>query len=292
MDTFSVNLHDFDVASKFRFRNKIDIKRTNNHSKFLHMVADINTYNDLSLIENIIIKEGISLACSKYKKQNFIHYFARSKGNSLNIFKFLIANNVIYDLDDRNNVGSTALHIACGYNFVPMVQLLLDYGANINIVNDEKHSCLYYAARNDAFDCVHLIITSNQQLINHEQAFNIAAEYKSINCIKIFNAHNYSYLSRMDNMNVIECALFKHMTDDYIMDNLDAICPICNIKRKTPIDIELHKKSIDRCHVFMYHIYVEADKYIKDRMEIFNNLENKLKHVQRKLQIINNEYKK
>ena len=50
------------------------------------------------------------------------------------------------DPNSRDNEGDTCLHIAVRNGAVPIIFLLLDYGADLRIKNNKKVNSLYYAS--------------------------------------------------------------------------------------------------------------------------------------------------
>ncbi len=61
--------------------------------------------------------------------------------------KVLLLQNV--DVDERNNVGETALMIAASNNSLPLVKLLIEHDADVNVVPGGGGSPLYYALKAD-----------------------------------------------------------------------------------------------------------------------------------------------
>ena len=50
-------------------------------------------------------------------------------------------------LDSRNNEGKTALHIACEEGRLDVAQILIAYGSDLNLVDNEGHTPQSLAAR-------------------------------------------------------------------------------------------------------------------------------------------------
>lgn len=62
---------------------------------------------------------------------------------------YLLLNNTKKCIDIQNNDGNTPLHIAVMENKLHMVNLLIKYGADINIENNNKETVKYLSQTND-----------------------------------------------------------------------------------------------------------------------------------------------
>jgi len=62
---------------------------------------------------------------------------------------YLLLNNTKKCIDIQNNDGNTPLHIAVRENKLHMVTLLIKYGANIDIENNNKETVKYLSQTND-----------------------------------------------------------------------------------------------------------------------------------------------
>ena len=68
-----------------------------------------------------------------------------------------------YDLDSQNDNGDTAVHIAAQKGNYKHLELLIESGAEVNILNDYSLSPLYLAILNEKKECAEILL-DNQAL--------------------------------------------------------------------------------------------------------------------------------
>ena len=91
----------------------------------------------------------------KYSQEIFIN--AVKEGDVKKVGKFLNKN---YYRDIITDVGETALHLACKGKSVEMVEMLINYGLNVNAKTKSGATPLIYAAKDGRFDICKKLIES------------------------------------------------------------------------------------------------------------------------------------
>ncbi|EAX95437.1 ankyrin repeat protein, putative [Trichomonas vaginalis G3] len=64
-----------------------------------------------------------------------------------------------FNINEKNNDGDTALHIATKYNNKEFVELLISYGAYVNEKNNRGKTSLEIAKRNNCEGIVKLLVS-------------------------------------------------------------------------------------------------------------------------------------
>uniref|UniRef100_A0A8C1IKI5 Transient receptor potential cation channel, subfamily A, member 1b n=1 Tax=Cyprinus carpio TaxID=7962 RepID=A0A8C1IKI5_CYPCA len=181
-------------------------------------------------VVELLLRSG-ALFQSDYKGWSCLHH-AAAEGYTQTM-KILLAANVKL-LDETNEDGNTALHIAAQAGHVSAVMLLLDMGAEISL-NNADNSFLHEAVRNEKKDVVNAVIESE----------------RCGEAIKSFKA-----TSRCPVMDIIEFLpeSFKHLLDRCILESdHDANSPDYHIK----YDFQWLQAPIQSMK------YARADKAIK-----------------------------
>ncbi|HBY06071.1 MAG: Ankyrin repeat-containing protein [candidate division TM6 bacterium GW2011_GWE2_42_60] len=104
----------------------------------------------LSLMLALLCAYAPSLSAGK------LHTLVR-KEDSKQVEEFL-KNNKNNEINAPNNNGSTPLHIACVYEILPVVKLLLKYNANPNIPDSNRKTPLHIACLVENIDIIKLLI--------------------------------------------------------------------------------------------------------------------------------------
>ncbi|XP_016301543.1 transient receptor potential cation channel subfamily A member 1-like [Sinocyclocheilus anshuiensis] len=197
--------------------------RTNTCKRLLETLTDSKMLNDWdekgltplhlasmaghTQVVELLLRSG-ALFQSDYKGWSCLHH-AAAEGYTQTM-KILLAANVKL-LDETNEDGNTALHIAAQSGHVGAVLLLLDRGAEITL-NNADNSFLHEAVRNEKKDVVNAVIESE----------------RCGEAIKSFKA-----TSRCPVMDIIEFLpeSFKHLLDRCILESdHDANSPDYHIK--------------------------------------------------------------
>ncbi|KAJ8680398.1 hypothetical protein QAD02_016185 [Eretmocerus hayati] len=92
------------------------------------------------------------------------------------VFTFILESN-LNDLDEKNGDGFTALHTAIAKQKIERARVLLDYGADVNTVDNSGKSILSAAIANIDFECVILLLSHGSisnwrvEMTNHDSRF-------------------------------------------------------------------------------------------------------------------------
>lgn len=85
-----------------------------------------------------------------------------TKAGSLKTVQVLLDRLLSSTLEERDDEQNTALHIACRYNHVDVLQFLLDKGADVTARNARNMTCLDIAIEWEFADVA-------KALVNHER---------------------------------------------------------------------------------------------------------------------------
>ncbi len=102
-----------------------------------------------------LIGNGLNLMCNGFNGYSLLHN-AASRGHC-KVIAELIRHRAI-PIDIQNDAGETPLHLAVYGGHLLAVDQLLDYGADINAVNKDSETCLFYAARKSTAAIVRVLI--------------------------------------------------------------------------------------------------------------------------------------
>lgn len=107
----------------------------------LHQVTKLCSYS----IFTMCLKFGGDLAIRNFKDETTLHFAARNK--NLDVLIFLLDNNELNKVDERNYGGLTPLHYAAESGNTRACDFLISDGADINAKSDEGNSPLFLATR-------------------------------------------------------------------------------------------------------------------------------------------------
>lgn len=109
--------------------------------------------------------------------------------NDVEGLKKLIRSKGTKIINEKNEYGSTPLHIAAGYNSMDCLKLLLDAGAEIKLKNNKGNTSLHYAASNNSKECLELLLEAGVKINakNHygNTSLHFAACYNSKECLQL-----------------------------------------------------------------------------------------------------------
>ena len=108
-------------------------------------------------IMRVLAKHKIDIYNADRKGNNALHLTARFE-NRYNICHMLVKSN--FDLNRQNTDGDTATHIAAQKGNLRHLKVLVEGGAEINILNNHSLSPLYLAILNNKQDCVDFLLES------------------------------------------------------------------------------------------------------------------------------------
>lgn len=113
--------------------------------------------NNLKRLKELIEFHGLIVSeCRGLHGYSLLHH-AASKGHNLLIAELLKQDRISVDV--TNQLKETPLHLAVYSGHLLTVDQLLDYGANINAVNSDQETCLFYAARKGYSAIIRLLIS-------------------------------------------------------------------------------------------------------------------------------------
>uniref|UniRef100_A0A8C1WSR6 Transient receptor potential cation channel, subfamily A, member 1b n=1 Tax=Cyprinus carpio TaxID=7962 RepID=A0A8C1WSR6_CYPCA len=143
-------------SSRYAVCNLTNSENGSPYSATLHFNSLLNSVS-LQKLHLVLLSFVIS---SDYKGWSCLHH-AAAEGYT-ETMKILLAANVKL-LDETNEDGNTALHIAAQAGHVSAVMLLLDMGAEISL-NNADNSFLHEAVRNEKKDVVNAVIESESKI--------------------------------------------------------------------------------------------------------------------------------
>ena len=126
---------------------------------------------------------------NKHGKANIFHYAAnKNKINSLLFFYSFYYNNNIHKsiLDLKNILSQTPLHICCNQGFYNFSQVLINLGADMNCLDKDKKTPLFYAVQSNSIKIIKFLIISGADKYIKDHKGRLAINYtKDINAINI-----------------------------------------------------------------------------------------------------------
>ncbi|XP_078375252.1 uncharacterized protein LOC144658662 isoform X2 [Oculina patagonica] len=136
----------------------------------LHLAA---RFNGLSTVD-VLLQGGADPSIKSKKKSTPLHFAAR-RGND-EIVKVLLEHPKVH-VDDKDNSGKTALHLACSEGHSKVCQLLLKFGADIEAVTADKMTPLHNAILHGHSEVTRMILnraadaevdTTQKQLVGNK----------------------------------------------------------------------------------------------------------------------------
>ncbi|XP_063920967.1 ankyrin repeat domain-containing protein 1-like [Zophobas morio] len=106
----------------------------------------------------MLLNSGASINIVDKDKMNALHYASKSREDNREVIKLLIEKGI--DLNTQNGNGTTALQLACLRGVYENTEMLLHFGASINIRDKKSDNPLHYAScfRKDNQDIIELLI--------------------------------------------------------------------------------------------------------------------------------------
>ena len=164
------------------------------------------------------------------------------------------------DVNWTNDYGQTALYLACWKGTVPLVTMLLEYGADPNI-NANDGSSAYTIAETcghaDIVDCFNAM---------EDVSFDSASSLHPL--ANLLDDGVLLPSKSMEMTTLISRNLDHPGAGSYTIDNVlsdDAIETILGLWRRLPIDLSHTKKAAGTCSIRSY--YCDAEKYIQNLLE-------------------------
>ena len=129
-------------------------------------------------------------------KKNIFH-IAASKNQIISLlffYSFYYNNNIhISILDIKDNFGHTPLHIACTLGFYNFVQYLINLGVNMNDLDKDNKTALFFAVESKSVQIVKYLIINGADKYIKDKIGKIAKDYtKDNNIIDILEDKSWS----------------------------------------------------------------------------------------------------
>lgn len=192
-----------------------------------------------------LLSNGADANYKNNENMNSLHLAVLKK--DLTMVKMLLK--YIKNIDARSNSGSTALHYACNFQMYDIVKILIEKGANQNIIDYENDFYpIFYSVIQNNVNITKLLIENGANPNYQDQTGNTIIHYCLINNhleILDYVIDYYSIKSRSNNVYVEEINSVSDISNDHIDPN------IVNIDGLTIL------------HLLLYYYREEFDKYIQ-----------------------------
>ena len=139
-------------------------------------------YSQTDILDSLI-QQGANINMTTDYDNAATGLIIAAKRNDLKMTKKLLELGVT--IDDRDNLGSTALHYAAQYGFDNIVTQLLDNGADVTLRNKEGWRALDLAGTNDRYRAIQLFkdrypdMQISTQPVLEQQTLNLAVSMKN-----------------------------------------------------------------------------------------------------------------
>lgn len=121
-----------------------------------------------------LLANGLDVSCRGFHGYTLLHH-AASRGHC-KIIAELVRHRML-PIDIKNDAGETPLHLAAYNGHLLAVDQLLDNGANINEINNEEETCLFYAARKSTPVIVRLLIQRGADVQRRDKYDDLAVDH-------------------------------------------------------------------------------------------------------------------
>eukprot|EP00742_Colponemidia_sp_Colp-10_P011871 GILJ01013252.1.p1 GENE.GILJ01013252.1~~GILJ01013252.1.p1 ORF type:complete len:574 (-),score=64.89 GILJ01013252.1:195-1916(-) len=110
-------------------------------------------------IAKLLLDYGADInACTK-KRETVLHLLCENEEVDLSFMQFLLQYGEAALINECNQDGKAVLHIAAGKNNIKLVELLLNFGADIHLTTEPyKHTPLYSALESGHSEMAHLLL--------------------------------------------------------------------------------------------------------------------------------------
>ena len=147
---------------------------------------------------------------------------AKRKKNCDNVYKYCADGMVddVRSLLQRNNIninqkycnyGGTLLHEACVYGHIEVVKLLIDYGADINVLNNRNETALFLSCWEGHYNIVKLLLDNNADIFvksNNKSCLYMACSNGHYDIVKLLiDSINTHHLLKQDIVADNDCGL-------------------------------------------------------------------------------------
>jgi len=197
--------------------------------------------NDIEkeLDDNTIVPLNVNDQTEKYtfEKNEWKEIHLACKYNDIKKVEILIKNKV--NINEKTKDGWTALHIACQYSSLEIVEILINNGADINIINDNLNA-LEIACINNFCDKVDFLISKGAKINSEYKLMHIAAYNKSVEMVKTLVKNNIDPdVKNEDGWTALGIAIRDNCYElaEYLIKKCNADVIVKNNKGDTPLHI-------------------------------------------------------
>ena len=224
------------------------IEDYNTHPKIILYITE---YMSLSLKEKIsryLQNKNIRSIINPITSDTLIHYLCMNDDN-YTLIKLIKPNS--FEMEQKNNLGQTILHIAVQNMSYKIMEFLLKNGANINEKDNEKNTSLHLAAQKGDYKSFRLLLEYNPNIsslnIHKETPMTITKKMKNKELINYLK--NYINKKDKDSLNKNK---IKNIDNNYIEKNNKSILNNislnnCSLETKNETDnqsLNIYKKKI------------------------------------------------
>ncbi|XP_067661991.1 ankyrin-3-like [Haliotis asinina] len=114
-------------------------------------------------VVELLVEKGANLSLACEKGSNILH-LACSKGR-LEVVKYILSQNIV-DINCRGRSKKTPAMTAAQYGYKEVVELLMEKGANLSLVNDKSRNILHVACSRGRLEVVKYVLSQNIVDIN------------------------------------------------------------------------------------------------------------------------------
>ena len=146
------------------------------------------------LSQKFIIGEPLPSKCRLYGKTNLLHESAAEVG-ALAILKLILESPNSPHIDEKDEYGRTALHIACEYDNVEAVKELMKKKPTTHLKDKDNYTPLHRAAFDNSIHVIDYLLKNGladptERASENYVPLHVAAEEGNIVCVKIFLSYN------------------------------------------------------------------------------------------------------
>ncbi len=160
-------------------------------------------------IVQLLLASGADPSAKENNLETPLHYVARGSKevDFVEIGKLLIEKT--HNIDTKNDCSETALHRAAKYGCLPMIELLLNHGANYKALTDQKKTPYMLAQDYSQPEATNLIIKLREPQIILGLENTIEKQRKEIKELKEQLSEILEIMKRNVNQNTSSVTLFK-----------------------------------------------------------------------------------
>jgi len=190
--------------------------------------------------------EGAYLGCKDRNDQTIIHLAAKNNQPAVidAVFEGLNDDDVHYLVNENDQFDNTPVHLACQFGYLETVRKLIDYGADIDQINEDEQTPFLLAAKHGHDDLVHFFLQDDQSAIFDKDEYNnsalhLAATEKMMNTVDALLREGASVFEKNDyNETPLHCAAASgaYKCAKLLIENGSSLDPKDN-KKRTPLHL-------------------------------------------------------